>query len=246
MTGRERIQLKELADQLMAKAGALAEEFKSYYSRADKHPNEKEAKRLSSKGRRIEEECRAINEQVREILKLVNSLPTPPRMILSNMPKEWRNAAIEALQALPMEHVCPEVIEEVVYGHYLSIDKKKSIQSPASVFFYKNDRPRLVLRRIEDCQIIEVKTMKRVIGDGIGRIVYRNILTDDERAAWCQLMDEIYESWVDPKLNFTQNEIDFAISYSSFFLEKEMMQKLFPEEFEFFQNLFAEFDEVGD
>ena len=247
MLGYQRIQLLKEADRLKVEANQLAPQFQDCFEASAKQNNRTKANKLKEKGRKLKSQCIECNNKAKEIWEQVKLLPVPPRMILAGMSPDWRNAAIEALQALPMEHVCPGVIEEVIYGHYLTVDTKKSIQSPASVFFYKNDRPRLVLRPVEDCQITLSKTMKRLIGHGVGLIVYRCILTDDERLAWAQLMAEVYYNVnLTPEEIKQENEMEFSICYNDFYLEKEMMKVCSISEYEFFQKLFPKAVESFD
>lgn len=246
MLGYQRIQLLKKAEALKVEANELAPQFQDCFEASAKQNNPTEADKLKRKGRKLKSQCIECNNKAKEIWEQVKLLPVPPRMILAGMSPDWRDAAIEALQALPMEHVCPGVIEEVIYGHYLSTDKKKSIQSPASVFFYKNDRPRLVLRPVEECQISLAKTMKRLIGHGVGLIVYRCILTDDERLFWAQLMDEVYyyNANLTPEEIKQENETEFTICYNDYYLEREMMKICSAPEYEFFKKIFPKAIEI--
>lgn len=232
---------KKKADELAAEFRRLYRESQEAYTDGDGEL----AKELSEEGHTAQDQCTAINAEVKELyqdLKKLNakrrrlsSQATLPPMALKGMPPEYQNVVLETLKSLPAHHVSSELIDRTSYlDKYILGSSGNPVQGNTH-FSEINEKATIVLNRQTPAGFVSKDKLKIATAHEVGHVVYRNILTDDQRAEWHLVMDSIYAPLDNPDEDEKVNEDEFARAYSAYQLDDSDWQREFAEEYDFFE-----------
>lgn len=180
------------------------------------------------------EKLKDLNEQKKKLLRV----DVLPMMALKGMPPEFQKAVTDTLKFLPAHHISAELIDRISYSDkYVILDPAKGIpQQAKTVFSVTGEKPIIVINRQKlNGQFVSIGDIKNAVAHEVGHIVYRYILTDEQRETWFEVMNEVYAPIEDPEEDEEANEGEFARAYSAYQLDDSDWQREFAEEYGFFE-----------
>jgi len=135
----------------------------------------------------------------------------------------------KTLKELPKKHTSDRLIERVSFSNeYVIGNSGNPIQAQAHFPLVAKAKATIEINRQKPEGMVDANALKTAITHEIGHVVYRFILTGEQKVVWQDTEDEIYE---------VDDEEEFARSYSSYTHEDHQWEDNFPEEYYFFKEL---------
>lgn len=229
------------------KADELATEFRRLYQESQEayqDGNGELAKELSIQGHEAQDECKALNEEVTDLYEELRDLRRQaaeigdlPQTVLQRMPVSFQKVATDTLNALPSRHVSGKLIERVSYSDEYIIGSSGNPIQANTHFDQVGNKPVIVLNKQTPDGFTNTESLQVAVAHEVGHVVYEMILSNEERADWFAVMNEIYAQLDNPDEDAEANKEEFARAYSRYFFDKDELKEKFPEEYEFFESL---------
>uniref|UniRef100_A0A7V3JAA3 DUF1771 domain-containing protein n=1 Tax=candidate division CPR3 bacterium TaxID=2268181 RepID=A0A7V3JAA3_UNCC3 len=157
-------------------------------------------------------------EKAKSLRQQANELILLPQIALKGIPQEFQNAIIDTLKSLPPHHISDKVIERISYsGEYKLGSSGNPIQAQ---LVSPKTGGRLYIKinkQTPEGKWVNINRIKYAVAHEVGHVVYREILTDRQKANWSS-------SFNHPK----GPEESFAESYRYYYLNREELSKDFP------------------